>query len=83
MKRRIRLSDWNYYFHDSAVAKMISGDSYQQGYSVGFSSGYQQGIKEALSKYSKWLEENPDCDKAENCERMCYDCFIREMEQKK
>lgn len=31
------------YFHESMVAKMVSSNEYQQGYSVGFASGYKQG----------------------------------------
>lgn len=50
-KERSTMSDWHYYFQDPMVAKMISSDDYQQGYTVGFNSGYQQGLKEASSKY--------------------------------
>lgn len=45
------MHDWNYYFHDSAVAKMVSSNDYQQGYAVGFNSGYRQGRTKAIDEF--------------------------------
>lgn len=44
------------YFHESMVAKMVSSNEYQQGYSVGFSSGYNQALEDCCNVLRQcWL----------------------------
>lgn len=53
MERSVTMND---YFHESMVAKMVSSNEYQQGYSVGFSSGYNQALDECIKmlESEKW-----------------------------
>lgn len=47
----------DYYFHESMVAKMVSSNEYQEGYSVGFASGYNQGRADERAKVIKECKE--------------------------
>lgn len=45
------------YFHESMVAKMVSSNEYQEGYSVGFASGYNQCKADVIDEITKSLKE--------------------------